>query len=311
MRRALLTLVLAAVPAVASAATRVSSNSNCPSADHISQRLLGLVPAGGPASASVRVRVDEQNVHVELAVPGEPIQTRTVAAAGDCEERAEMAALIIASWLDVMPAGAIAAPGIPPREPKPVPVSSAEPDPREEPEGPSFSLGTHTLVGAGVFGLEDKQGSAVGGAVEIAMPNLLEQFGALVEVSLAQPRELAVGQGIARYWRPTIVLAASGDIRLGNWVVRPRVGGALGILVVSGKGYEQNNSTTTVTWGGGAGLALARVWRANEFWVRVDGLAWPQGRALRSRQVPEGKDIEVPLPELEARLVAGFSWGAR
>jgi hypothetical protein len=191
-----------------------------------------------------------------------------------------------------------------------VPVASAEPDPRDEPEGPSFSLGKHTLVGAGIFGLADKQGAGAGGALELAMPNLLEQFGALAEVSLALPRELTVGQGTARYWRPTIVLAASGEIRLGNWVVRPRAGAALGILSISGSGYVQNYSATTVTWGGGAGLALARTFRANEFWVRVDGLGWPQGRALRSRQVPSGKDIEVPLPDLEARLVAGFSWGA-
>jgi hypothetical protein len=311
MKRLFLTLVLATVPAFASAATRVSSDSNCPSSDAISQRLLGLVPAGGPASASVRVRREGATIHVELAVPGEPIQTRIAAAAGDCEERAEMAALIIASWLDVMPAGTIAAPGIPPREPRPAPVPSAEPDPVDESHEPRLTLGKRTLVGAGIFGLADKQGSSTGAVLEAAMPNLLDPFGWLAEVALSLPRELTVGQGTARYWRPTIVLAATGEIRFGNWVVRPRAGAALGILLVSGSGYEQNGSATTVTWGGGAGVALARVWRGNELWIRFDGLAWPQGRAVRSRQVPSGKDIEVPLPELEGRLVAGFSWGAR
>ena len=46
-----LTLAAVAMPALAPAATRVSSDTNCPSADAISQRLLGLLAAGGPATS--------------------------------------------------------------------------------------------------------------------------------------------------------------------------------------------------------------------------------------------------------------------
>ena len=42
-----------------------------------------------------------------------------------------------------------------------------------------------------------------------------------------------------------------------------------------------------------------------------DASTWPQGRAVRSRVLPSGPDIEVGLSEWEARLGAGISWGVR
>jgi hypothetical protein len=304
-----LTLVVVAVPALANAATRVSSDSNCPSSDAISQRLLGLLAAGGPAISSARVRTEGESLRIELATPGEANRERTVPGSGDCEARAEMAALIIAAWLDAMPVGTISTPGVPPREPPPVPRQTAEPDPLEEPASPPLSLGTRTLVGAGLFGLADSLGASPGFALAAAMPNLLELFGWTAEVSLSLPRQISVGQGTAHYWRPTFGLAATGEIRAKNWAVRPQAGAVLGILLVNGTGYVQNTRSTTVTWGAGAGVALARSWRRNELWLRLDALLWPQGRSVRSKQTPVGSDIEVALPEWESRLAAGFSWG--
>ena len=308
MKRALLTLVLSAVPAVASAATRVSSDSSCPSADAISQRLLGLLAAGGPEAASARVRVDGETMRIELATPGEANRERVVAVSGDCDLRAEMAALVIAAWLDAMPAGTLSAPGLPPREPPRESPPAPEAEAVDEAEPPA--RGTHTLIGAGLFGLADSAGGSGGFALEAAMPSLLSDFGWAAELSLAIPREVTVGQGTARTFRPTLALAATGEIALGTWALRPRAGGALGILAVSGSGYAANNRATTVTWGGGAGLALARAWQRGEMWARLDGLLWPQGRKLKSRQVdPAGPDIEVALPTWEARLAIGISWG--
>ena len=303
-----LTLAAVAMPALSHAATRVSSDTNCPSADAISQRLLGLLAAGGPATSSARVRSEGETLHIELATPGEANRERTVPGSGDCEARAEMAALIIAAWLDAMPVGTISTPGVPPRAPPPAPRQATEPDPLEEAENPPLSLGTRTLVGAGLFGLVDTEGASPGFALEAAMPNLVELFGWTAEVSLSLPRQISAGQGTAHYWRPTFALAATGEIRANNWAVRPQAGAALGILSVKGTGYDQNSRATTVTWGAGAGVALARSWRRNELWLRLDALLWPQGRSVRSK-LPSGSDIEVALPEWEIRLAAGFSWG--
>lgn len=316
MKHALLTLWFVAVPVQASAATRVSSDSDCPSADAISQRLLGLLVAAGPQVAAAHVRVDGETMRIELAVPGEANRERVVSASGDCDQRAEMAALVIAAWLDAMPAGTLSAPGLPPREPPRVapPASPEDVGDDEDAEHPPFALGTRTLLGAGLFGMADSQGGSGGLALEAAMPNLLVDFGWVAEVSMAWPREMTVGQGRARCFRPTFQLAVTGDIALGNWAVRPRAGAALGVLAVSGSGYETNRSGTTVTWGGGAGLTLARSWRHGEIWARVEGLSWPQGRKVKSRQVGSvsvGADLEEALPAWEGRLAAGVSWGVR
>jgi len=306
-----LALVVVAIPAASNAATRVSSDSNCPSSDAISQRLLGLFAAGGPATASARVRSEGQSLRIELSTPGEGSQARSVPASGDCEARAEMAALIIASWLDAMPIGTISTPGVPPRAPQPAPRRTGVTDPLDNPENPAISISTRTLVGAGFFGLADNQGASAGFALEAAMPNLLEHFGWTAEASLGLPRQMSVGQGIAHYWRPTFALAATGEIHAGNWVVRPRAGVALGVLSVKGTSYVQNDSATTVTWGAGGGLTLARPWQRNEAWLRLEGLMWPQGRAVRSKRVPSGPDFEAAFPEWEIRLTAGVSWGIR
>lgn len=313
MRKLSLALLLgvAALPAHAIAATRVSSDSGCPSSDAISQRLLGLLAAGGPAIASARVRVEATTMRIELSTPGEVNEERTVPASSDCDERAEMAAFIIASWLDVMPVGTISTPGVPPRPPQSIPPEpSAEPDSLDEAASQPIALGTHTLVGVGFFGIADSKGGSAGFALDAGMPNLVEYLGWNAEASLGLPRGMAVGQGTARYWRPTFALAATGDVRTQRWAFRPQVAGVLGILSIQGSGFNTENvPATTTTWGAAAGVTVARPWRRDEFWLRCEAVLWPQGRAVRSKQLPSGLDVVVPFPEYELRLTVGVSWG--
>ena len=298
-----------AIPAASVAATRVSSDSNCPSSDAISVRLLGLLAAGGPETASARVRSDGESMRIEVSTPGEESRQRTVPGTGDCDARAEMAALIIAAWLDAMPVGTISAPGVPPREIRAAPRRSGESDPLDEPESHAVAISTHTILGAGILGLADRQGASAGLAATVGMPNLLENFGWSFEASLGLPRQTAVGDGIAHIWRPTFAWSASAELYRKNWVVRAQAGLALGILLVNGTEYSPNRSSTSATWGASAGLCLARPWKRHEAWLRLDGVAWPQGRSIRSNSVPSGPDISTPLPEWEIRSAVGFSWG--
>jgi len=299
--------ILLALPGVASAATRVSSDSNCPSSDALSVRLLGLLPAGGPENASARVQVDAQSMLIEVTTPGEPARQRTVPLTGDCEERTETAALIIASWLDAMPEGTVGAPST---TVKPTPASGpgttvggGNPSP-----GPSWDGGS-ALAGVGVLGLADKQGLSPGLLLCASMPELIANFGLALEASVGLYRDVAVGAGTARYWRPTVALQASADLYRGRWLLRAVAGPALGILTVSGSGYDKSSTDTTVMWGADLGLVLARVWRRREAWISVAAMTWPQGRGIRSRL--DGTDTRVSLPEWEARLSVGFSWEIR
>ncbi len=293
-----------AVPVQASAATRVSSNSDCPSSDAISLRLLGLLAAGGPEDAAARVNVDEQSMHIDVAAPGDTSQERTVPLAGNCDERAEMAAMIIASWLDAMPAGTIRPPGIPPKERRETWASSGSGDPSDNPDWEPIRTSTRTQAGVGILGLADKQGVNPGLALAAGMPELIEDFGLAVEASVGLYRDLGVGIGTARYWRPTLALKLTADAYRGRWILRVLVGPALGLLLVNGSGYDRNLSDTTVMWGIDFGLALARAWQKREAWISLAAMAWPQGRSIRS--TPEAPGSQVALPEWEVRLVTGI-----
>lgn len=302
MKRAVLSsIVVCLLPGLARAATRVTSETNCPSAEAISQRLLGLVAARGPTAASARVRSEGESLRIEVSTPGEEEQARSLPAVGDCDERAELAALVIAAWLDALPAGRIAAPGIPPRE---------HPSSALVGGGPPVTINTRTLLGAGFFGSADVLGPSAGLAVVGAMPRLIEGFGLTAEVALGLPRQMGLGEGTVHFVRPTFAMAGSGELGGRRWMVRPQAGIALGLLRVRGSGFVSNNSTSTAaTWGAVGGVTLVRAWRGKELWLRLDGMAWPQGRAARSRQLPTDLMIEAPFPEWEVRLTAGYSFG--
>jgi hypothetical protein len=306
-RAGLVVFVSLSSSATASAATRISSDSSCPSSEAISGRLPALLAAGGPESASARVRNDGQALHIELSTPGEPNQLRTVPLGGDCEERAEVAALIIALWLDAMPEGNIKAPGIPPRERHDGAVGDGHLDADDPNREPIRSSG-RALLGAGGFGLADNRGASGGLVLGASMPELIEDFGLLVDLSLAWRREMSVGRGTTRYWRPTFALQATAEIHSRRWIVRVLVGPALGVLSVSGSGYDKDLNATTVTWGVDFGVALVRPWGRHEAWLSLGSIAWPQSRRILTRSsLP---DSDAALPEWEGRLALGLSWGA-
>lgn len=305
---ALTTMVLA-IPSRSLAAARISSDSNCPSSDAISIKLLGLLAAGGPESASARVRSEGDSMRIEVSTPGEESRQRTVPVSGDCESRAEMAAFIIAAWLDAMPVGTVSTPGIPPREVRHVTRTVGDEDPLDEAEAERLSISTRTFLGVGVFGLGDGLGASPGLAAMVGMPSLIENVGWLLEASMTSSRQMKVGTGTAHIRRPTFALCATFEMYRKRWLLRAQVGPALGILLVDGTDYQTNRSDTSVMWGADVGLALARPWKRHEMWVRVDAMAWPQGRGVLSKQGPSSPNVVEPLPGWEARAALGFSLG--
>ena len=302
-----LTAAVLAISSQAVAAARISSNSNCPSSDAISIKLLGLLAAGGPESASARVRSEGDSMRIEVATPGEESRQRTVPVSGDCESRAEMAAFIIAAWLDAMPVGTISTPGVPPREVRHLPKAAGEADPLDETEGERLSISAHTFLGVGVFGLGDGLGASPGLLALVGMPTLVENVGWLLEASMTPPRQMKVQPGTctAHILRPTVVLSATFELNRKRWLLRAQVGPALGILLVNGTDFPKDRSDTSVMWGADVGLTLARPWRRHEMWVRLDAVAWPQGRSVLSKS----PNAAEPLPGWEVHAALGFSLG--
>jgi hypothetical protein len=300
---------LVGLPA-AKGATRVSSNTNCPSSDAVSLKLVGLLSAGGPASASARVRAESNrdglSLFIELSTPGEETHQRVLPATGDCESRAEAAALIIAAWLDAMPAAVLAAPGIPPRIRETAPTSGDATDLVEEEAPEPLPKGLRTLVGGSLLGLADGQGADAGLALDGTL--LFGQFGLALNASVALPRGVTVGQGTANYWRPTLELNAMAQLHAAKWSLYAQAGPAVALLLVQGTGFDPNRSDYSYELSAGAGLRAMIPWKSKTAWLTVGGILWPQGRKVESTVANSTAIISAPLPGWEVRVAIGLSW---
>jgi hypothetical protein len=85
-------------------AVSVESDSACPSAQAVREALLALGGQEARQEVSVTVRGREGRLFVEFGWPGQPeVETREVAADADCSSRAQTAAVVIASWLGMLP----------------------------------------------------------------------------------------------------------------------------------------------------------------------------------------------------------------
>jgi hypothetical protein len=295
-------LWMAATPAWA--VPVITSDSNCPAAVETAARLAGLLSGNSPVvSGAAHIRVQGGQMLVELAGEGEPAVIRILPAETDCHLRAQAAALVIAAWLDNLPADPLVqADSVPALAIEP--ASLAQRSPVTEAPAPSrFSLG------AAAFASIDAQGPGAVLSVEAAWRRLAGRFGLATGLSLPLPRETSVGQGKARWWRPVLALDLRAPLTQGAWILDAGVGPVFGLLVVSGNGFDQNRTDSTVSWGATAGLRLAR--RSSSkwaYWAELRALLWPAAQHIRNEV--QGADPNLAaLPRIEAQLGLGCSLG--
>ena len=303
MRRvvALGALSLAAMPA--SAAPLVTSDSDCPSAAEVTTRLASLWSGDNPVAATAHIRVQGGQMAVDLASESEPATSRILPAEPDCESRAQAAALVVAAWLDSMPADPLG-------RVEPVAALSLEPASLRAPTAqtplpaqPRFSLGVGALAAV------DTRGAGAVLSGETAWTRLAGRFGLAAGLSLPLPREMDVGSGTARWWRPVLALALRVPLTQGTWILEAGAGPALGVLLVVGSGFPYNHTDAAVSWGATAGLRLAHRSRSKwTYWAELRTLLWPAAQHIRS-DVPGSAPRLAALPRVEGQLGLGFSFG--
>jgi len=296
-------LWMAAMPAWA--APVITSDSDCPAASETAARLAGLLSGNNPVVSGVaHIRVQGGQMLVELAGEGEPAAIRILPADADCHVRAQNAALVIAAWLDNLPADplvqadSVAALAMEPNSLR-TPVSA-----NTSPAQPRFSLG------AAAFASIDAQGPGAVLSAEAAWRNLAGRFGLATALSLPLPRETSVGLGRARWWRPVLALALRAPLTQGTWSLDASVGPIFGLLAVAGSGFDQNRTDLTVSWGATAGFRLAR--RSSSkwaYWAELRTMLWPAAQHIRNEVL--GADPKLAaLPRIEAQLGLGCSFGS-
>ena len=304
MRRlvALSALCLAATPAWA--APLVTSDSDCPSAAEVTNRLAGLWSGDNPVTATAHVRVEAGRMAVDLASENEPATSRLLPAEPDCESRAQAAALVIAAWLDSMPADPLG-------RVESIAVLSVDPASLRAPIAekllavqPRLSLGVAALASL------DARGAGAVLSGETAWRRLVGRFGLWAALAVPLPREMGVGQGTARWWRPVLALAVRAPLTQGTWILDAGIGPAFGLLVVAGSGFHPNNTDVAVSWGATAGVRLAHRSRSKwAYWADLRTLLWPAAQNIRSNVEGSNTPRLAALPRIEAQLGLGFSFG--
>jgi hypothetical protein len=277
----------------------VTSDSECPSAAAVTAALAGLLPSNDPTVAVASIVTQDDRQMVRLSSEGEPVGSRELPRQPDCQVRALDAALIIAAWLDAMPARTF--------EPaEATPAERQKPEP--EPTTPTTDEDPATIwVGLGLLGMIDPVGTDLGLTAEFAVDHAVGPLGLAVATSAALARDVTVGQGTARWWRPALQAALRLPFTAGEWNLEASVGPLIGLVVLHGRGYDENSKDVVTSWGAGAGLRSQRTWERCRLWVELGGRLWPETQRIRS----EVQDVKTTrtrdLPRWEMYLGLGFS----
>lgn len=297
-------LVLLAFPGFARANPSVTSDSECPSADAVNTALAGLLPPGAPAFAQARIRTLDDHQEVAFSSEGEPAHSRELPQEPNCEARAQAAALIIAAWMDAMPVGTLGLPEV--TSPTAQPVDSP---PVEDPS--TASERRLVWVGLGVLGMLDTMGGNWGLTGEVGLDHVVGDLGLAVALSAALARDVRVGQGTARWWRPALELDLRLPVLTGAWNIEASLGPIIGLLVVKGYGYDQSSNDVVVSWGAGAGLRSFWTWGPARLWIDLRGRLWPEAQKIRNEIQEPPVTRTAELPQWEGFLGLGFSLAIR
>ncbi len=272
----------------------VSAPAPCPTEHQVEAELLRLGAEGG---ARPEITIADNVMRVVLrSQAGTIVGSREVAAPESCQERATVAAVLVATWMGIWPEAADGTKPAPPPA-KPAAISSPEP--------PARVAGSSAEIGLAVEGAHDGNAPALGLALSASLA-LSGGFRAFAAASATTERDRRVGLATAGYVRPT--LEAGPALRLGRGVASAEIGlsGKVGLLIVRGKGLPVTHSATHATPGVGAYVRVHLGRKSLVPFVFISGAYWLDRQTLTL----EGATTQSNLPRWDASLGAGVLWSA-
>ena len=331
---------LAALEAgVAATAVTVGSDSQCPSADAVREALesLGGRNAPRPASATVGSRGDR--LTVELSWPEDSqSETRELTVESDCDSRAQSAAVIIASWLGILPEATLVST---PLGAPPVVIPNLRTVPREPEKTPAVESSTITRsieTPARPFEVElavadgepsgrpplhawrswlgvSLGGVAGGGVVPGLRVELLRarssagfDLGWVASTLASMPRSKSLDGGTSSWIRPAVGLASTASFGGPRLRLAMDLGPLVGLTVAWGSGYPSNQTDASPTWGVTGGLRLQLALASSRLWGELRVVDWLHAQSLQHEIQPTGIVGSADLPSLEVLLSLGWSF---
>lgn len=261
----------------------IESDSSCPSADAVGEALRSLRPAGEWPHTAVTIRTSEQRLLVELGSPSG--YQRQLALGPDCATRASIVALVIATWMNDLPAEAASVPIL--RAGASGKLANTVTDGGERARAADNEISIAAIV-AGVGGI------APALRLDFQRHRAKSSIGWQAVLVLPAARDLSIAGGTNRWTRLSAMTAACARSG-GNRVFLTGSGGvALGYTLAWGTGYAANQTDQSLTYGlvagtrAGLGVGQLRLfidvtamWWLYRQHVQVDGDA-NGGSATRS-----------------------------
>jgi hypothetical protein len=253
----------------------------------VAARLAALAPGGADGRATL---IDEAGgVRLRLVRgDGTVVGDRRLDGGFPCDELAEAAALVLASWQSELQAAPVTAP-----PPATAPAAPARP----------AAAATTIELGAGLTAAPD----LVPGATLVAAVGR-GAWAAELTAGASVFRRDDVGGGQVRWLRAPLILGLRRRWPVGQaWALDATAGPAAALLLVRGEGFDRNHAATEVDLGGAGVVRAWRRWGAVGAWAGLTVVGWSAARDLTAR--PD--ESRRPLPQIEGWLAVGASWAAR
>jgi hypothetical protein len=282
--------VFVSLGAVLEIPERAAPPQTCPSDVEVEAELARL---GAGRSMRPEIVIEGSRMRVVLrAQDGSMVGSREVEAPVACHERATVAAVLVATWMGIWPAGES---GTKPAPPSPAVIASPKPL--------SPAAASTAEIGLAIEGAHDGNAAALGLALS-ASRALWAGVRVFAAASATTERDRSVGLGTAGYLRPT--LEAGPALRLGRGVVSGEIGlsGRLGLLILRGKDLPVTRSATHVTPGVGGYVRLHVGRKSFVPFAFVSGAYWLAEQTLTL----EGTATRADLPRWDATAGVGVLW---
>lgn len=269
----------------------IVSESDCPSGDAVRAELAKLRPADEWPAAVVAIRATDQSLAIDVGARNST--QRQLVVGRDCTSRASAAALVIATWMDDLPAEVTRAPVLRAHDVN-RPAAPAQRSAR-------YEIGA--AVAAAVGG-----GWAPGVRAEILRLPADGFLGWQASVGVVGPRDLAVGQGDTHWMRTNAAVGLHARHSAERWFLAADLGLSLALTSAWGTGYTNDGSDRSFTWGPVAGVRAGSPWGRFRLWSELRGRWWVKGDSVRIDSPSAAWVDNAELPSWEAQLSLGLGY---
>lgn len=263
----------------------------CPSEEAVRQALAQVRPPSEWPADRVVIRSNLQTLSIDLGRTS--VRRRELTLEPDCQGRATATALVIATWMDDLPATETDAPVL-----EPLAVEVAPPRPR----GPA-----HHEIGAGLSA-GTSGGLQPGGYAEFVRLRPESDWGLLAGLAVVAPQDALVDGGVSRWMRTSVFLGAQARTMYRKLLLAADLALAGAYAAAWGSGYATDKSDGSFTWGPVADLRAGIPWGRFRLWLAVRGQWWVRAQTMQIDAKTNAGSARHDLPSWDVQGALGCSY---